>query len=174
MKYNYAGKSIEATDSLRQRVEKKLGKLDKYFRDDAEALIRFKQQKGNRNSCELTITAGSLILRAEESSADMYQSIDAAVEKIESQIVRYRTKLEKRLRADAFTVEPDTAPVEEARYDVARVKKFPVKPMSIEDAIAQMELLGHNFFLFRNEDNDILSVLYRRNDGSYGVLEPEE
>ena len=174
MKFTYTGRSMEVTDSLRQRVEKKLGKLDKYFRDDAEALVRFKQQKGNRNICELTIAAGSVILRAEECSAGMYQSIDQAVEKIEKQMVRYRTKLEKRLRTDAFASEPEFVPDEEAHYDVARVKKFPVKPMQVEDAIAQMELLGHDFFLFRNEDTDTLNVLYRRHDGAYGLLVPEE
>ena len=106
----------------------------------------------------------------------MYLSIDRAVDKLESQMRRYRTKLDKHLRdarAEAFEVAAPETVYEEANYDVVRVKKFTVKPMSVEDAITQMELLGHDFFLFMNEETEIMSVLYRRNDGSYGLLQPE-
>ena len=175
MKYVYVGKEV-ASVSLKARAEKKLGKLDRYFNRDAEALIRFRQQRGGRNIAEITVSVDGLILRAEENSNDMYLSIDRAVDKLESQIRRYRTKMGKHLRdpkpeAPEEVVEPV---YEEVNYDVVRVKKFSVKPMDVDDAITQMELLGHNFFLFMNAENDSMNVLYRRNDGSYGLLVPEK
>lgn len=172
MKYTYTGKGLEVTEALKARVEKKLGKMERYFREEPEATVRFKLQKGARNIVEITMSVAGVILRAEECSNDMYLSIDRAVDKLESQVRRYRTKLEKRLHA--AEIEPEIAPeYEEASYDVVRVKKFAVKPMSVEDAVTQMELLGHNFFLFLNEDTDSMCVVYRRNDESYGLLEPE-
>ena len=165
MKFVYIGKGMEVTDSLKARVEKKLTKLERYFQDDVEAQIRISQERGNRNIVEITISVGSVILRAEEVSNDMYMSIDRAVD-----------KLEKRLRAGAFEPvanEPAEPEEEVATYDLVRVKKFPVKPMHVDDAIAQMELLGHTFFLFMNEETDSMCVLYLRSDGSYGLLQPE-
>ena len=174
MKYIFTGKGMEVSDSLKDRVEKKLNKLDRYFREEAEATVRFKQQKGGRNIVEITIAVGGVILRAEECSNDMYLSIDRAVDKLESQIRRYRTKLDKRIRASELEPVAEAAPeYEEASYDVVRTKRFAVKPMCVEDAITQMELLGHDFFLFLNEANSELNVLYRRVDGSYGLLQPE-
>ena len=174
MKYIFTGKGMEVSDSLKARVEKKLNKLDRYFREEAEATVRFKQQKGGRNIVEITVAVSGIILRAEECSNDMYLSIDRAVDKLESQIRRYRTKLDKRIRASELEPVAEAAPeYEEASYDVVRTKRFAVKPMSVEDAITQMELLGHDFFLFLNEANSELNVLYRRVDGSYGLLQPE-
>ena len=175
MKFVYSGKDV-VSDSLKARAEKKLSKLERYFTQEPEAIVRFKQQRGGRNIAEVTMSVNGLILRAEEDSNDMYLSIDRAVDKLESQIRRYRTKMGKHLRearaeAPAETVEPV---YEEANYDVVRVKRFSVKPMDVEDAITQMELLGHNFFLFMNSENDTMSVLYRRNDGSYGLLVPDK
>jgi len=174
MKYIYSGKGMEVSESLKARVEKKLDKFERYFRDEPEATVRFKQQKGARNIVELTVSVDGIIMRAEESSNDMYLSIDRAVDKLESQVRRHRTKLDKRIHASELEPVVEAAPeYEEATYDVVRVKKFAVKPMSVEDAITQMELLGHDFFLFLNEETEIMSVLYRRNDGSYGLLQPE-
>ena len=174
MKYIYTGKGMEVTESLKARVEKKLGKFERYFHEEPEATVRFKQQKGARNIVEITVTAGGVILRAEECSNDMYLSIDHAVDKLESQVRRYRTKLDKRIRVAEVEPVIEEAPVyEEAKYDVVRTKKFAVKPMNVEDAITQMELLGHDFFLFLNEEVDTMCVLYRRNDGAYGLLQPE-
>jgi len=175
MKFVYVGKEV-VSDSLKARAEKKLNKLDRYFNKEAEALIRFRQQRGGRNIAELTVSVDGLILRAEENSNDMYLSIDRAVDKLESQIRRYRTKLGKRVRdARAETPEEVVEPVyEEINFDVVRVKKFAVKPMDVDDAITQMELLGHNFFLFMNAETNTMNVLYRRNDGAYGLLVPEE
>lgn len=174
MKFVYASKDMAISDSLKGRVEKKLSKMERYFREEPEATIRFKMQKGARNIVEITVNAGGVILRAEECSNDMYLSIDRAVDKLESQIRRHRTKLDKRIRASELEPIVESAPeFEEATYDVVRVKKFAVKPMEVEDAIAQMELLGHDFFLFRNEATDSMCVLYRRADGAYGLLQPE-
>ena len=174
MKFVYSGKDV-VSDSLKARAEKKLSKLERYFSQEPESIVRFKQQKGGRNIAEVTMSVNGLILRAEEDSNDMYLSIDRAVDKLESQIRRYRTRMDKHLReAKAETPAEAIEPVyEEANYDVVRVKRFSVKPMDVEDAITQMELLGHNFFLFMNSENDTMSVLYRRNDGSYGLLVPE-
>lgn len=173
MKFIYASKDMAVSESLKSRVEKKLSKMDRYFREEPEATVRFKVQKGARNIVEITVNASGVILRAEESSNDMYLSIDRAVDKLESQLRRHRTKLEKRIRTSELEPVVEAPIYEEQSYDIVRTKKFSVKPMSVEDAITQMELLGHNFFLFLNEDSETMNVLYRRNDGSYGLLQPD-
>ena len=178
MKFVYSGKDVYS-ESLKDRAEKKLTKLERYFSQEPEAIVRFKQQRGGRNIAEITMSVNGLILRAEEDSNDMYLSIDRAVDKLESQIRRYRTKMGKQLRearAESEAVDAaEAAPAyEEANFDVVRVKRFSVKPMDVEDAITQMELLGHNFFLFMNAETNTMNVLYRRNDGAYGLLVPEE
>ena len=178
MKFVYSGKDV-VSDSLKARTEKKLSKLERYFTQEPEAIVRFKQQRGGRNIAEITMSVNGLILRAEEDSNDMYLSVDRAVDKLESQIRRYRTKMGKQLREARASAEAaelaETEPVyEEASFDVVRTKRFAVKPMEVEDAITQMELLGHSFFLFMNSETDTMNVLYRRNDGAYGLLVPEE
>ena len=173
MKFVYASKDMAVSDSLKSRVEKKLSKLERYFREEPEATIRFKVQKGARNIVEITVNAAGVILRAEESSNDMYLSIDHAVDKLESQIRRHRTKLEKRIRTAELEPVIEAPVYEEQNYDIVRTKKFAVKPMSVEDAITQMELLGHDFFLFMNEESESMNVLYRRHDGTYGLLQPD-
>ena len=175
MKYIFTGKGMEVSDSLKARVEKKLNKLDRYFREEAEATVRFKQQKGGRNIVEITIAVGGVILRAEECSNDMYLSIDRAVDKLESQIRRYRTKLDKRIRASELEPVAEAAPeYEEASYDVVRTKRFAVKPMTTEEAILQMNLLDHTFYVFRNMDTSAVCVVYRRNNGGYGLIETQD
>ena len=173
MKFVYASKDMAVSESLKTRVEKKLGKLERYFREEPEATIRFKVQKGARNIVEITVNAAGVILRAEESSNDLYLSIDHAVDKLESQIRRHRTKLEKRIRTAELEPVIEAPVYEEQNYDIVRTKKFAVKPMSVEDAITQMELLGHDFFLFLNEESETMNVLYRRHDGTYGLLQPD-
>ena len=173
MKFVYASKDMAVSDSLKARVEKKLSKMERYFREEPEATVRFKVQKGARNIAEITVNAGGVILRAEESSNDMYLSIDRAVDKLESQLRRHRNKLEKRIRTSELEPAVEIPVIEEQSYDIVRTKKFAVKPMGIEDAITQMELLGHDFFLFMNEESETMNVLYRRHDGSYGLLQPD-
>ena len=177
MKITTSGKGFAVTDSLMERIEKRLKKLDRYFHDDAEAIIRVSQEKGNRNIAEIPIRARGLLLRAEETTGDMYASIDGAVDKLNRQIRRHRTKLDKNLRETAFeapveAVEPEFDE-EPAEYNVVRTKRFKVKAMQVDDAIAQMELLDHDFFLFRDEKTDEIMLIYRRNDGAYGLLQPE-
>ena len=173
MKFVYTSKDMAVSESLKSRVEKKLAKMERYFREEPEATVRFKVQKGARNIVEITVNAGGVILRAEESSNDMYLSIDRAVDKLESQLRRHRTKLEKRIRTSELEPVVEAPVYEEQSYDIVRTKKFAVKPMGVEDAITQMELLGHDFFLFLNEESETMNVLYRRNDGSYGLLQPD-
>ena len=173
MRLNISGKGFEITDGLRERFDKKLSKLDRYFRDDAEAYIRISQEKGGRNIVEITISVGGLILRAEETSGDMYASIDGAVDKLNRQIRRHRTKLEKKLRVSDVDLQMEDEQDDMPEYNLVRVKKFGVTPMPVDDAIAQMELLDHNFYIFRSDDTGEICVLYRRKDGGYGLLQPE-
>ena len=177
MKITTSGKGFAISDSLMEKIEKRMQKLDRYFHDDAEAVIRVSQEKGNRNIAEITISAKGLLLRAEETSGDMYVSIDGAANKLNRQIRRHRTKLDKNLRETAFeapveAVEPEVEE-EPAQYNVVRTKKFKVQAMQVDDAIAQMELLDHDFFLFRDEKTDGICLVYRRNDGAYGLLQPD-
>jgi len=175
MKIKYVGRFMDVTDSLQDYADKKLAKLEWFFGDNADAQIKFTQEKGGRNIAEITINDKNMIFRAEESTSDMYASIDKAVDKLSRQIRRHRTKLDKRLHAPAPEVveEPAVQEAEEEERKVVRVKHFSVKPMSVEDAIMQMEMLGHSFYLFENSDSGRMCVLYIRQDGDYGLLEPE-
>ena len=160
---------------------KKVGKLERYFKGDAEAVVNFRVEKKDCRA-ELTIQAGSFYFRADETTNDMYASIDSVVDSIEGQIRRNKTRLAKRLRTDAFarTAEEVSVfnageePVEESRFDVVRAKKFSIKPMSVDEAILQMNLLGHSFFVFRDVDaGSAVAVVYQRKDGGYGLIEDE-
>ena len=160
---------------------KKVNKLERYFKGDAEAVINFRVEKKDCRA-ELTIQAGSFYFRADETTNDMYASIDSVVDSIEGQIRRNKTRLAKRLRTDAFVrtaeevslYEGDQEPVEESSFDVIRSKKFTIKPMSVDEAILQMNLLGHNFFVFRDDEaGGAVAVVYQRKDGGYGLIEDE-
>ena len=153
-------------------------KLARYFEEDAEALIVFSVEK-NRNNVELTVRGASHLFRAHESTSDMFASVDAAVGTIEGQIRKNKTRLARRLRQDAFTrtVEATSFAAEEPEEDlkIVRVKSFRIEPMTREEAVLQMNLLGHNFFAFRDADNDdCFAVVYRRNDGGYGIIDEEK
>lgn len=177
MRMIISGKNIEINEALRDRIEKKLGKLDKFLAEDEEVQVRLSQAKGGRNTVEVTIAFDGAILRAEETNTDMYVSIDKSVDILLRQIRRHRTKLEKRLRVGAYEeLIPALLPEEgEAAEEASlvRTKRFVMKPMSVEDAIAQMDMLGHSFFLFLNQDTSSACVVYKRLDGGYGLLEPE-
>lgn len=173
MRITITGKNMTVGESLHGRIEKKISKMDRYFQDEVDVQVRLSQERGARNIVEITLIVGGVILRAEETSNDMYMSVDKAVARLEGQIRRHRTKLEKRLHEDAIVPMEEEAPVwEDPAEEVVRVKRFEVKPMSVEDAIAQMDMLGHSFFLFVNSETGITSVIYRRNDGKIGMLEP--
>ena len=179
MNFRYAEKKVSLPDNVHAYAEKKVTKLQRYFRDEADALVAFSVEK-NRNKVEITVQASGTYFRASESTSDMFASIDAAVSTIERQIRKNKTRLAKRLRQDAFTREPDVVssfvPDEpEEGYEIVRTKRFSMKPMHREEAILQMNLLEHNFFAFRDEDAEgAFAVVYKRNDGGYGLIEDEE
>ncbi len=176
MKFTIIGKGLEVTDDLRQTVEKKLGKLEKYFTSDTEIHVTLSVQKG-RQKIEVTIPVKGQVIRAEEDSTDMYVSIDLVEEVIERQLRRYKTKLIARhqeggnFKQEFFEDDEDADNDQEIR--IIRTKKFGIKPMYPEDACVQMELSGHDFFVFCNAETDEVNVVYKRKDGSYGLIEPE-
>ena len=176
MKFTFTDKKVNLPGKVHAYAEKKVGKLDRYFKTEANASVTFSVEK-DRNACEVTVRAGSMIFRASESTSDMFASIDASVATLERQIRKNKTRLAKRLREDAFerTLEDVSSFVpepEEEEFQVVRSKKFPLKPMTVEEAILQMNLLEHTFFAFRNEEDDgAFAVVYRRNDGGYGIIE---
>ncbi len=170
-------KKCTIDQTTRAYALKKVSKLERYFRGDAEAVVTFRVEK-KRCKVELTVHASGTYFRAEEVTTDMMASVDAAINSIERQIRKNKTRLAKRLRTDAFTrtvQEEDTpAEAEELNFEVIRSKRFPIKPMSVEEAILQMNLLGHSFFVFRDESRDgTFAVVYARQDGGYGLIEDE-
>ncbi|SHH37048.1 ribosome hibernation-promoting factor, HPF/YfiA family [Sporanaerobacter acetigenes] len=177
MKINSTGKNMEITDALRDVTYKKLGKLDKYFQSDVEANVTYSVER-NRKIIEVTINLPGTILRAEESSDDMYTSIDKAVDILERQIRKYKTKLQKRYQNGETIRFENIQPLPQENQEVnkpkiVKTKRFAMKPMNTEEAILQMELLRHNFFMFMNAETDEVNVIYKRKDGNYGLIEPE-
>ena len=175
MKFQFSEKKVRLPQNVHAYAEKKVMKLARYFEEDAEALIVFSVEK-DRNKAELTVHGAGTWFRASESTSDMFASIDAAVGTIEGQIRKNKTRLARRLRQDAFsrTVEETSfvADVAEEELDIVKVKTFYFKPMTREEAVLQMNLLEHNFFAFRDEDNGgSFAVVYRRNDGGYGLID---
>ena len=178
MKFPYSEKKVKLPGNVHAYAEKKVMKLSRYFEEDAEALVVFSVEK-NRNKVELTVHGAGTWFRASESTSDMFASIDAAVGTIEGQIRKNKTRLARRLRQDAFTrtVEETSFATDEPEEELAivRAKQFYFKPMTREEAILQMNLLEHNFFAFRDEDNGgTFAVVYRRNDGGYGLIDDVE
>ena len=174
MKFQFSEKKVKLPGNVHAYAEKKVMKLARYFEGDAEALVVFSVEK-NRNNVELTVRGAGTWFRARESTSDMFASIDAAVGTIEGQIRKNKTRLARRLRQDAFirSVE-ETSFVDEEEEDlsIVRVKQFYMDAMTREEAVLQMNLLEHNFFAFRDADNDgAFAVVYRRNDGGYGLIE---
>ena len=179
MKFQYSEKKVRLPGNVHAYAEKKVMKLARYFEEDAEALVVFSVEK-NRNKVELTVHGAGTWFRASESTSDMFASIDAAVGTIEGQIRKNKTRLARRLKQDAFVraIQEETsfAPeMEEDDFSITRMKSFYFKPMTREEAVLQMNLLGHNFFAFRDEDNGgVFAVVYRRNDGGYGLINDTE
>lgn len=173
MKFMITGKNIALTDALKNTVEKKLGKLEKYFNPEVEIHATLSVQK-NRQIIEVTIPFNGILLRGEEATADMYSSIDNVVEKLEKQIMRHKTKLARRTHEGSLRLmDVQSDVVEEEELHVVKTKRFAVKPMDIDEAVLQMDLLGHDFFVFRNADSNEVNVVYKRKDGNYGLIEPE-
>ena len=179
MKFQFREKKIKLPGNVHAYAEKKVMKLARYFEEDAEALIVFSVEK-NRNNVELTVHGAGTWFRASESTSDMFASIDAAVGTIEGQIRKNKTRLARRLKQDAFvrSVQEETSFAPESTEDdlsIVKAKKFYFKPMTREEAVMQMNLLGHNFFAFRDEDNGgSFAVVYKRNEGGYGLIDDVE
>lgn len=174
MRYIISGKNIEVTEGLKTAVYEKIGKLEKYFTPDTEVHVTMSVEK-ERQKIEVTIPMKGNILRAEQTSNDMYVSIDLAEEVIERQLRKYKTKLVQQQHAtinfnNTFVEEQDP---EEETIKIKRSKRFAMKPMDPEEACVQMELLGHNFFVYRNAETDEVNVVYKRKGNTYGLIEPE-
>ena len=183
MKLILTDKKVNLPDSIHAYAEKKVGKLDRFFKEDATAAVTFSVEKERNNKVEITVRSSGTIFRVSESTSDMRASIDAAVTTLERQIRKNKTRLEKRLRQGAFERALDVSEVstfapdepDEGEYRIVRSKTFPLKPMSRDEAILQMNLLEHGFFAFRDEEaGGAFAVVYRRNDGDYGLIEDEQ
>ena len=184
MQISVSGKHVEITDAIRRHAEEKIGKLQRYF-DIIHSVEVTASVVRNWHVVEITVHADGVLLRGEEKSPDMYTSIDQVVDKLERQLKKYKGKLIDRQRelasrrnlpAAAAPIEAEPAPVgleEEVAGRLVRTKRFAVKPMSPEEAALQMELLGHDFYVFANSETEQVNVIYRRKDGNYGLIEPE-
>jgi ribosomal subunit interface protein len=174
MRYIITGRNIELTQGLKSAVENKIGKLDKYFTPDTEVHVTLSVER-DRQKIEVTIPMKGNIIRSEQVSNDMYVSIDLVEEVIERQLRKYKTKLTSKLHSAASLSESFINEEYEDIEDIkiVRTKQFAIKPMDVEEACIQMELLGHSFFVFRNADTDEVNVVYKRKHSSYGLIEPE-
>lgn len=181
MKFIISGKNIEVTQGLRQAIEHKLGKLSRYFTPDTEIIVTLSVEK-ERQKIEVTIPVKGHIIRSEQSSTDMYVTIDLVEEVIERQLRKYKNKLvaksQGQLSSDGNSFkkeffDEDDDEFQEESIPIVRTKHFGIKPMYPEDACVQMELLGHSFFVFLNAETDQVNVVYRRKNGSFGLIEPE-
>lgn len=179
MRYNIKGKNMEIGERTKEKVSDKLDRAKKLFPEDAEATVVIKNEK-LEYIVEVTIPMSKRVVRAEVSADDMMTAVDKAVDIIERQIVRYKKRLKTQMKKNAaFKVEYDAIniPVDDADddtlYKIEKSKKFEIRPMSAEEAVMQMELLGHSFFVFRNDETELINVVYKRKDGSFGLIEPE-
>ena len=181
MKFVFTDKKINLPNKVHAYAEKKVGKLDRYFKADAEAAIVFSVEK-DRNNVELTIRSGGTIIRVAESTSDMFATIDAAVSSVERQLRKNKTRLEKRLRQDAFSRSVDMEEVssfapetDEEEFKIVRTKRVPSPPLTVDAAVLQMNRVDHTFFAFQDVDQDgRFAVVYKRNDGGYGLIVDEE
>ncbi len=174
MRFVITGRNIEVTEGLRTAVEEKLGKLDRFFSTDTEVIVTLSVEK-ERQKIEVTIPVKGNIIRSEQVSNDMYVSIDLVEEIIERQLKKYKNKIiDQKQNQASFAkeyIEKDYD--DEAEVQIIRTKKFGVKPMDPEEACVQMELLGHNFFVFFNSETEEINVVYKRKGNTYGLIEPE-
>jgi putative sigma-54 modulation protein len=188
MRYAIRGNNLEVTDALRDFIERKFSRLEKYFdsTQDTVANVVLTVLK-DEHKVEVTIPYPGVLVRAEESSEDMYASVDLVVEKLERQIRKYKTKVNRKLRQEASLRHPWKESAESvsavpaavsddeelADFPIVRTKRFNLKPMDAEEAVMQMDMLGHNFFVFTNAVTNQVNVVYKRRDGKYGLIEPE-
>lgn len=171
MKVQVRGRNMEVTGALKDYVEKRLGKLDKYIDNLGDAQVTLTVEKDSHR-IEVTIPINGMILRGEEVTADMYASTDMVVEKLEKQIEKHKGKLVKRIGKALADSRPFVVIPEDDGPRVVRTKRFAIKPMAIDEAVLQMNLLGHSFFVFSNAETDQVNVVYKRKDGNFGLIEP--
>ena len=174
MNITITARKTSVKDSFKERVEKKLAKFDRFFDDDAKAVVTVTNENG-RETVEITVQVQGMFFRAEKTTSDRFDSLEAVADSLFRQIVRNKNKLEKRLKTDAFDpmFKDEAIAVEDEEYKVVRVKKFPIKPMAVDEAILQMNMVGHEFYMFRNSENGEINVVYRRHNGYYGLIEPQ-
>jgi len=175
MKVNIYGKNMQLTEALKEATIKKVKRLDKFFQQDVEAKVVLSIDKKDQK-VEVTIPFNGRIARVEEYSNDMYNSIDEAVESLEQQIRKYKTKLQDKRQSNESIKFENIEPLDDedtSEFKVVKTKRFAIKPMNIEEAILQMDLLKHNFFVFLNSDSEEVNVVYKRKDNNYGLIEPE-
>ncbi|WP_313163217.1 ribosome hibernation-promoting factor, HPF/YfiA family [Sedimentibacter sp.] len=175
MKLSIYAKNMQLTDALKEAAIKKINRLDKFFQQDIEAKIVLSIEK-KLHKVEVTIPFNGRIVRVEESSDDMYNAVDEAVESLERQIRKHKTKLQNKKHSNESIKFENIEPLDiedDQEFKVVKTKRFAIKPMGIEEAILQMDLLKHNFFVFLNGDSEEVNVVYKRKDGNYGLIEPE-
>lgn len=176
MELNIVGKNIDVTNALKEYADKRLSKLDRYFNKSVEAQVTMSVVKGT-HIVEVTVFLnGGIILRAEDGTEDMYASIDSVLDKLERQVKKYKTRINRKLRQGGHKAlaEDVLEEVEEDEYPkIVRTKRFAMKPMDPEEAVMQMDLLGHGFYVFMNAETEEVNVVYKRKDGNYGQIEPE-
>lgn len=181
MKITYIARNVNLKDNFKERVEKKLGKFDRIFTDTASAVVTVTLQKNNQ-TVELTIKDSGMIYRAESTCEEMNDAVDRVIDIVGGLIRKNKTRLEKKHKAAnidnffedyTFTYDDIEQDVQEESFEIARTKSIPVKPMSVEEAVLQINLLNHQFFMFKDADTDYISVVYKRKDGRYGLLVPD-
>ena len=179
LKFNIRGENIEVTPAIREYVEAKVEKVERYFNEDvnATANVNLKVYNDKQTKVEVTIPMKNVTLRAEERNNDMYAAVDLIVDKLERQIRKHKTKVNRKFRdregAGVYfaTVTKNGAEVEEEEYQVVRTKQFDLKPMDEEEAILQMNMLGHDFYIYTDAESDATNIVYKRKDGKYGLIE---
>jgi putative sigma-54 modulation protein len=175
MKFTFNGKNISLTDALKDRTVSKINKLGKFFKGDVEVFVTLEAHR-SLHKMEVTIPYSGVVFRAEAASEDMYSSLDKVVDILERQFRKNKTRLAKKMHDNAFdpsnyAIHEDVS--EEKDFNVQKVKRFAIKPIDIEEAILQMNLIGHQFFVFSNSTTGDVNVVYKRKDGNYGLIEPE-
>lgn len=178
--YNVRGENIEVTKAIREYAEKKVSKLERFFDDvpEATAYVNLKVYPDKTAKAEVTIPLSFLVLRAEETTPDLYASIDLVVDKLERQVRKYKTKIHRKSRESGFegfqaalTVDEGTSETQESELEIVRSKRVSLKPMDSEEAVLQMNMLGHDFFVYTDAETDEINIVYRRKDGRYGLIE---
>ncbi|MGI6486155.1 MAG: ribosome-associated translation inhibitor RaiA [Thermoanaerobacterales bacterium] len=176
MKVNVSGKNVTITNALKEYAVKKVGKIERFFEGELEAQVTLKVEK-DRHIVEVAVPMNGILLRGEAETHDMYSSIDLVIEKLEKQIEKYKTKLARSIKKSPIkiksTFEKRSNSKNQTEPKIVKVKRFAIKPMDTEEAIMQMDLLGHDFFVFSNAISNEVNVVYKRRDGNYGLIEPE-